>query len=378
MGKSKKRRRERDDNEIIEKRICRLERVLGDFIKTTQEHFEKAGGGQTTSTSKETIPPNNQEKTDTAESAKESEKVTNTETDSPEVAVETEAQSDPTLTSSAETDLSKEKVLDEDVETVLGADPTAGNKKDLDLHPSLLARWPTWLSVGLPKESKESVLDKYSRKGNINLEAPELNEEMLITLNESGVKRDKLFTAEQNLVGSAMSAVGDSISLILKDDEEPVDHLVLLERLADTGKLLAQLHFQISSARKSFISPVLSKPMKELLQKTKLGVFLYGEKLTEKIKAVKSIKKFGKEMKNTLPTSTTTSFNKFTKTNQKPVTSRSLNWKSSHANQGNSYVGPRTSHQKFSKSNPQSSRSAYSNTPNQTKTNRTTYQDRKK
>lgn len=93
------------------------------------------------------------------------------------------------------------------------------------------------------KRKLESVLDKYPRKENINLEVPELNEELLVTLNKSGVKRDKLFTAEQNLVDSAMSAVRDSISFILKDDVESVDRLVLSERLADTEKLLAQLHF---------------------------------------------------------------------------------------------------------------------------------------
>lgn len=114
--------------------FCTKEAINSSAIDNHREIF--SGGGQKTST------PNDQENTDTADSAKEPEKIPNAENDSPEKDIEAEATSDPTLASSAETDLSKEKILDEEVETVLGADPTVGNKKDLDLHPSLVAKWP--------------------------------------------------------------------------------------------------------------------------------------------------------------------------------------------------------------------------------------------
>ncbi|KAL1489062.1 hypothetical protein ABEB36_014007 [Hypothenemus hampei] len=96
----------------------------------------------------------------------------------------------------------------EEVETVLGADPTSNNNSVVNLHQSLVARWPTWLSEGLPKEAKNTLIDKYPRKGNVHLEAPELNGEIAATLNESGLKRDRLFVEEQNLVGSALFAIG--------------------------------------------------------------------------------------------------------------------------------------------------------------------------
>lgn len=149
--------------------------------------------------------------------AKDPEKGVDSITNIPVVTIDTEDPLSPSPAPSADISVSNgDKPLDEEVGTVLGADPTAENKKLLELHQSLVARWPIWLSEGLPKESKDQVLEKYPRKGNINVETPELSEEVLATLNESGVKRDKLFTAEQNLVGSAMSAVGKSITMILK------------------------------------------------------------------------------------------------------------------------------------------------------------------
>lgn len=234
--------------------------------------------------------------------------------------------------------VTEECPLDEEVETVLGVDPSAEDKKAVDLHQSLVAKWNTWLTEGLSKENREILLDKYPRKGNVHLEAPELNEEVVATLNESGIKRDRLFISEQNLVGSAMSAVGESISMILKDDEEPVDRLVLLERLVDAGKLMSQLHFQISSARRSFIAPVLSKQVKEMLHKTKPGAWLYGEKLSEKIKAAKSMEKIGKEMKS-VPIPFPSSSKKQTKPTPGTSGLRYLNWRSPYASQEQPHLG---------------------------------------
>lgn len=235
------------------------------------------------------------------------------------------------------------KKLDAEVELLLGDDPGAKKKDQVELHESLVSRWSSWLTDGLPKEIKDQVGDKYPRKGNLLLEAPELNEEISATLNETGIKRDQLFTIEQNLAGSALSALGQGITMILKDEVEPLDRLELLEKLADAGKLMAQLHFQVSSARRAFISPMLTKSMKNLLQTTKPGSLLFGEKLTEKIKTAKSMEKIGKDIRAS-SLSSTSGNNK--KTN-KPAPRRSLNWRGPYAKQGNSYQGPKQYQAKF-------------------------------
>ncbi|XP_077270934.1 uncharacterized protein LOC143902099 [Temnothorax americanus] len=239
------------------------------------------------------------------------------------------------------------KQLDEETKKVLGEDPESGKQKDIDLHPDLVSRWSKWVKEGLTKETKTEVLAKYSRKGNLSLEAPALNDVVAATLNEAGTKRDNLFIQEQNFAGTALAALGEAITMILKDEEEPIDRMKLLERLADTGKLLTQLHFQISSARKAFIAPALTKQVKDLLQKTTPGEFLYGDKLGEVIKSAKSMEKLGKEIKvQKAPVSSTVS----KKPNSK-YTGRNLNWRSPYSRPGTSNQGYRTSQtsSKFSK-----------------------------
>ncbi|KAJ3648904.1 hypothetical protein Zmor_020673 [Zophobas morio] len=254
------------------------------------------------------------------------------------------------------TEAAESKKLDNEVELLLGEDPGAKKKDQVELHESLVSRWASWLSDGLPKEIKVQVVDKYPRKGNISLEAPELNEEIADTLNETGVRRDQLFNQEQNLAGSALSALGQGITMILKDEEEPLDHLELLEKLADAGKLITQLHFQVSSARRAFISPILTKSMKNLLQTSKPGSLLFGEKLTEKIKTAKSMEKIGKEIKaSPLPSTSGTS-----KKLSRPAPRRTLNWRGPYARQGNSYQGLKQYQTKFPPSQPVS-KSTYSN-----------------
>ena len=148
----------------------------------------------------------------------------------------------------------------------------------------------------------------------------------------------------------------------------------LLERLADAGQLLSQLHFQISSARKSFIAPILSKPMKELLQKTKPGTLLYGDKLTEKIKTAKAIEKIGKEIKN--PTAAASTSNSAKRTPFR-AQGRSLNWKGHFARPGTQHRGQKSFQSRtYPKTSNYSSKSSQSNPTKQTKTNQTPQNDK--
>ena len=91
---------------------------------------------------------------------------------------------------------------------VLGKDPTVPSAGEINLKPELVSRWDFWLRSGLPKEEKEELLNKYPQKGNIFLDAPEVNPVMLLSMGESSVKRDEHFQNSQRLAGSALSALG--------------------------------------------------------------------------------------------------------------------------------------------------------------------------
>lgn len=265
--------------------------------------------------------------------------------------------------------------LDKELEYVLGEDPTNPKKKVVNVHPSLVPRWSTWLAEGLPEDMKKELIDKYPLDSNMRFEAPELNEEVVSVLNEVGTKRDQLIVAEQNLAGSALSALGEAITMILNDEEEPVDQLELLEKLSDGGQLLSQLHFQVSSARKSFIAPALSKQMKELLQKTKPGTLLYGERLSDKIKTAKSVEKIGRELKT--PSSATSSFTA-KKPIHKPAYGRPLNWRGQYAKPGTQHQGQKFPQTNYPRLGHYSNKKTPSSSSNQPRFNRWPQGDKKK
>ncbi|XP_011858705.1 PREDICTED: uncharacterized protein LOC105556232 [Vollenhovia emeryi] len=277
MGKTKKRSREKDSEEKILKKLRKLEEKLG----RRRIAFEE--GPEEPVLQKENRPDNLSVPSTSSDITKDHTNVPAlgelSQIPDPEIAeiysgiLEGKSEVSDTVVGT--------KQLDEETKKVLGIDPENAKQKEIDLHPDLVSRWAKWIKEGLPKETKTEVLDKYDRKGTLSLDAPTLNAEIAATLNEAGTKRDNLFIQEQNLAGTALASLGEAISMILKDEEDPIDRLKLLERLADTGKLIAHLYFQISSARKAFIAPILTKQVKDLLQKTTPGEFLYGDKLGE-------------------------------------------------------------------------------------------------
>ena len=83
-----------------------------------------------------------------------------------------------------------EPQLDAETLRILGDDPRT-KIKDLELPSDLTLRWKEWLKSGSTKEIKQEILEKYSRQGSIQLEAPTLNQELIALLNDAAVRRDK-------------------------------------------------------------------------------------------------------------------------------------------------------------------------------------------
>ncbi|KAL7304017.1 hypothetical protein TKK_0003488 [Trichogramma kaykai] len=179
--------------------------------------------------------------------------------------------------------------LDPEILERMGINPTSKKIADHSFHPELVCRWNTWLSEGIPKEEKENILKLYSRQGSCNLEAPLLNEELVKAIPEATMKRDEHFRQTQNDIGSALSAVGSAISLILNEDTE-IDKFDLLGKLFDAGGLLADTFHKHTKARKAYISPTLQS-VKHVLKKTKSEKYLYGSKLVEAINNDKALDK---------------------------------------------------------------------------------------
>lgn len=197
------------------------------------------------------------------------------------------------------TEATKESALDTDVLNILGEDPNAKPDNFLELHAEIKNRWKTWMKEGLSDEVKKNLLKKYPRKGELCTEPPKINLEIMGALAEITKKRDQHFVEIQEYVGTAIIAVGSAMSLLLKASEEEVDELKLLECLSDTGKLLAETFHQHSAARKAYITPVMKKSMKTLVDSIHSEEWLYGDKLAEQIKEAKTIENACQNLKGT-------------------------------------------------------------------------------
>ncbi|XP_074114401.1 uncharacterized protein LOC141537359 isoform X1 [Cotesia typhae] len=123
-----------------------------------------------------------------------------------------------------------------------------------------------------------------------------LNSILRSNLGKSAVKRDKFITENQKSVGSALSAVGSALSMLLEEDES-IDKLVFVERLSDATKILSDLHFRLSESRKAFILPGMTKQSKDVISTTKTDEFLFGKNLSDKLKEARALDKLTQNMR---------------------------------------------------------------------------------
>lgn len=133
----------------------------------------------------------------------------------------------------------EEDALTQEILNFLGDNPKISKAIDPNLHKDILDCVEGWIAEGIPKEDREKLVKKYSRPE--ILDAPKLNPEVEPAMHEAAVKRDKHFLEGQNMIGSAITSVGSALSQILTADDEGLDELLIIERLSDTIKFLADL-----------------------------------------------------------------------------------------------------------------------------------------
>lgn len=137
------------------------------------------------------------------------------------------------------------------------------------------------MTEGLSEETRKTLFKKYPRKVELYADPPKVNLEIAVALTEISKKRDQHFVETQQCFGSAIIALGGAVSLLLQDSEEGVDQMKLIEYLCESGKLLSDVFHQQSTIRKSFITPVMRKSVKPLIDLIKSDEWLYGQKFAE-------------------------------------------------------------------------------------------------
>jgi len=167
------------------------------------------------------------------------------------------------------------------------------------LHSVLAKRWNHILKQGLESSERNEIVEKCPLPANVSVKAPNLNDEITPAISAFQLKRDQHYADRQELLGKGIALVGKALNFLLCNEKiDKENKNILITNLGDAGKILTDVHHNISLGRKAGISPLFEKNVKDLLLKSKIeGGFLFGIDLAEKLKAAKVIEKTAKDLK---------------------------------------------------------------------------------
>lgn len=158
-------------------------------------------------------------------------------------------------------------------------------------------RWGRILCEGLNKEQKKELIEKILVPENFQLvKAPKLNPEIAAVLTDSTKNRDKRLEKAQCQLGLGISALTNLTSSLIDRDLDKMD---VIKRLSETNQILLDLHFENTLNRRKLITYTLDKKFLDIIQDVQRDALLFGENLSDKIKASKSAEKSGLQIKKT-------------------------------------------------------------------------------
>lgn len=188
---------------------------------------------------------------------------------------------------------------------LIGEPTTKKNK--ININPKLAELWRNIIQTGLDKENKKKLLEKIPGIENCALEAPKLNEEIKVTLSNSAKTRDDKLCEKQSQIGIAIANLNAILKNLIEKNENTEKENI--ERVGDSIKILADLHFMESETRRAVILPGLNKTMKETLEGTGITDYLFGTDLHKIIKRSKDLEKTIKDLQQKPSTSSKTPLN---------------------------------------------------------------------
>ncbi|BET02926.1 Hypothetical protein NTJ_15744 [Nesidiocoris tenuis] len=179
--------------------------------------------------------------------------------------------------------------LPEEVLAVLGASQDRKEEFGPAIHHELAARWSTIVTSGLMDDECQKLLDSPVPENLKALVPPKVNDDVKDAVNEADLVRDRYQIAKQQMLSTAVSKIGQVLSEMLKDPN--CENLKTIEELSVAGRLLCNLHFEISKTRRSILVVKLNKEAQLALSATTLGDQLFGDSIEEKLKEVREKEK---------------------------------------------------------------------------------------
>lgn len=241
---------------------------------------------------------------------------------------------DPVLGETDETTSSLEDIeLDEEILKLLGDAPKPDSALGKSIHKDIASRWKEILTKGLQKEVKDKILQDYLVPSNCELLiAPILNPEAKAALPNYLITRDASLMQRQKQIGSALAALAQATELIIKKNSSPQD---ILKPLSDACRILCDSHFSETKTRRNFVISALNTKLKEALINTERDKFLFGDNVSDKVKAAQTIQKSGDTLKSTPKPSYGNHFNKNNFAVRNKTQKGNLNFKPLHQKPSN-------------------------------------------
>ncbi|KAI5634814.1 hypothetical protein NE865_12456 [Phthorimaea operculella] len=172
--------------------------------------------------------------------------------------------------------------------------PTYGE----NIHQNLADRWLPILRRGLSTENRDSLLKELTIPENCKLlRAPTLNPEISAAISESARTRDKKFEKAQQQLGLGISTLNRALTLLVTGCEDKESKVKVIKMLSDSCRVLTDLHYIETQARIKAITPALDKAFVHVVENVERDESLFGVKLSDKIKASKTIEKQGLQIK---------------------------------------------------------------------------------
>lgn len=185
--------------------------------------------------------------------------------------------------------------LSEKTLQILGDNSKDSSTDHVKVHNVLLTKWTDILQNGLIKETLEEVLKKFPFPKEFEaIAAPLVDPEFKYSLGESGLKKDNFQIISQNKIGAAMYAIALSLTIIFNDGCK-VDPRIT-QYLSDAGRILGDVHYNVSIMRRAFILPKVNQTVKEISDGLPISKFLFGEELVSRMKAAKAVEKSSKDL----------------------------------------------------------------------------------
>lgn len=128
------------------------------------------------------------------------------------------------------------------------------------------------------------------------LQAPKLNAEISSAVSDVVRGRDKKFLAFQQQLGVGTSAINRAMDVLLSSDNK----IQALKYLSDGCRILADLHYSLTKDRIKLVTPSLEKNFLHVIQDSVRDDTLFGNALSEKIKASKAIERQGSQIRKTM------------------------------------------------------------------------------